>query len=147
MSDRAIFIIVNIDVAILNIIYTIFFRDFVFRKLNIDRAIDTNIIKKFFSKYFYYYSEIFLLFYMLDLKIDIFIILLRNIRSLIIYNSTRTRITRIEKNVIEVEIIASKFKNINVLISRILLNFKDDESSRERKKTILVLFTRRQFSI
>ena len=143
LSDRAIFIIVNIYVAILNITYIIFFRDFVFRKLNIDRAIDINIIKKFFLKCFYYYSEISLLFYMLDLKIDIFIILFRNIYFSIIYNNIKVQITRIEENVIKIEIIASRSKSINVLISRILLNFKNDESSKERKKIIFVLFTRR----
>ena len=73
--------------------------------------------------------------------------LLRNIRSFVICNEIKIRITRIVENVLKIEIIASKSQNINILISRISLNFKNDEINKDRRKIVSCQFTRRQYLI
>ena len=83
----------------------------------------------------------------MNLKIDILVMLLRNIRSFIICNEIKTRITRIVENVLKIEIIVDKFQNINIFIFCILLNFKNDKINKSRKKIVLYQFTRRQYFI
>ena len=75
------------------------------------------------------------------------VMLLRNIRPSLMCNRIRARITRIDNNVLKIEIIASKIKDETIVISRISLNSKDDEISSGRKKTVLCQFTRRQYLI
>ena len=103
--------------------------------------------EKKFVKILYHYNETFLSSYILNLKIDMHIMLLRNIRSFVMCNDIKARITRIDESYIKVEIISSKFKNTFILISRIFLNFKDDDVNKERKKRMLCQFTKRQHFI
>ena len=83
----------------------------------------------------------------LNLKIDMFVMLLRNIRSFVMCNEIKVRITRIVEHVLKIEIIVDKSQNIKILISRISLNFKNDEINKNRKKIVLCQFTRRQYFI
>ena len=67
-----------------------------------------------------------------------FVMLLRNIRSFVIYNEIKIQITRIVENVLKIEIIVDKSQNINILISRISLYLKKDEINKNRKKNCIL---------
>ena len=135
------------NVEIINKVCIDRLREAIIYKYSYDRAFDFANIEKFFSKYFHHYNEQFLLSYILYLKIDILVILLRNIYLFFICNKIRARITRIDNNVLKIEIIASKIKSEIIVISRISLNSKNDKISSERKKIVPCQFTRRQYSI
>ena len=64
--------------------------------------------------------------------------LLRNIRSFVMCNKIKIQITHIVEIVLKIEIIVDKFQNINILMSRISLNFKNDEINKNRKKLYFV---------
>ena len=147
LSERVIFIIINVDVVTFNAQCINRFRDIVVLRLNSNRARNSNMMKKNSSKCFHHYNETFVSFYILNLKIDMLIMLFRNIRSFVMCNDIKARITRIDESCIKVEIISSKFKDTFILISCISLNFKDDDVNKERKKTMLCQFTRCQYLI
>ena len=147
LSQQVILVIINIDVEIVNNLCINWFRDFVVQKWNSNRVVDLEIIEKFSFECFYHYDEVFLSSHKLNLKVDMFIMLLRNIRSFVMCNEIKVRITRIVENVLKIEIIANKSQNINILISRISLNFKNDEINKSRRKIISCQFTRRQYLI
>ena len=73
--------------------------------------------------------------------------LLRNIRSFVMCNEIKARITRVDNNVMKIEIIIDKCKSEIIAISRISLNFKNDEINKERKQIVFCNFTRRQYFI
>ena len=137
LSKRAILALVNLNVEIINKICIDRLRETIIYKYNYDCVFNLANIEKFLSKCFYYYDEQSLSFYILYLKIDILVILLRNIRFSFMCNKIKVRITRIDNNVLKIEIIASKIKNKIIVISRILLNFKNDKVSSERRKIVL----------
>ena len=147
LSERVILVLININVEIINKTCINRFRDSIFYKQSFDRAIDLEMIEKFIFECFHHYDEIFLLSYILHLKIDMFVMLLRNIRSLVMCNEIRARITRVDNNVMKIEIIIDKYKNEIIVIFRILLNFKNDEINKERKQIVSCHFTRRQYFI
>ena len=62
-------------------------------------------------------------------------------------NRTRARILKIDKDVLEAEVIAGKSIGERILIPRIPLDSKDDNASRGRRKWVPVPFTRRQFPV
>ena len=105
------------------------------------------MIEEFSFECFHHYDEISLSSHKLNLKIDIFVMLLRNIRSSIMCNEIKVRITRIVENVLKIEIIANKSQSINILIFCISLNFKNNEINKSRKKIVSCQFTRRQYLI
>ena len=55
-----------------------------------------------------------------------FIIILRNLKFFIKCNNIKIRIIRVNKKIIEIEIIDDKQKNIKIIIFRISLQFKNN---------------------
>ena len=84
---------------------------------------------------------------MFRLKMNMFIMLFRNIKSFVMCNETRIRLIRIIVNVFEIEIIVDKSIDEKILISRISLNSKNNEINKNRRKFISCQFIRRQFLI
>ena len=147
LSKRTILVLVNVNVEIINKVCIDRLREVIIYKYSYDRVSNLANIEEFFSKCFYHYNEQSLSFYILYLKIDMLVILFRNIRSSFMCNKIKARITRIDNNVLKVEIITSKIKSETIVISRISLNFKNDKISSERKKIVFCQFTRRQYFI
>ena len=147
LKQRVIFVIINIDVDVINNICVNRLLDSINNKFNFDRVVDSNMIKEFFSKCFHYYNETSLSFFIFRLKMNMFIILFRNIKSLVMCNEIRIRLIRIIVNVFEIEIIVDKSIDERILISRISLNSKNDEINKNRKKIVSCQFIKRQFFI
>ena len=105
------------------------------------------MMKEFSFECFHHYDEVSLSSHKLNLKIDMSIMMLRNICSFVMCNDIKARITRIFENVLKIEIIVDKSKDINISILRISLNFKNDEINKSRKKIVFCQFTRRQYLI
>ena len=147
LSQRVILAIINVNVEIINNLCINRLRDFVVQKWNSNRVVDLEMIEEFSFQCFHHYDETSLSSHKLNLKIDMFVMLLRNIRFFFMCNEIKVRITRIVENVLKIEIIANKFQSTSILISRISLNFKNDEINKSRKKIVSCQFTRRQYLI
>ena len=147
MKNKAIFIIVNVNVATINNICINKIKSYVYTKYNFNRIKNLKNLKFYFSKCFYYYNEVSLFFYVLCLKIDIFVIILRNIAFFFMCNNIRARILKINLNVLKTKIIVEKNVNIKVFISRISLNSKNNDVNKNRKKLIFVFFTKKQYFV
>ncbi len=96
---------------------------------SINRIQDFANIEKYNFKYFYNYNKTLLLSHVLRLKIDIFVIILRNLKSSLKYNSICVCLIRINQNVFETKIIDNKCYSIKILISCISLKYKDNKIS------------------
>ena len=146
-SERAILIVVNIDVLHINDVCIDKFRKSLQLKHNVNILVDSNLKKKFDDECFHRYNEISFSFHTLRLKIDMFIMIFRNLKSSIKCNDIRTRITRINQHVLEIEIVDDKKKNFKIVISRISLQSKNDEFNKNRRAIVFCQFIKRQFSI
>lgn len=73
--------------------------------------------------------------------------ILRNLEPPIKCNGTRAWITRIGQHTIEAEVIGSSRAGTRIVIPRIPLQSKDDESSVGRRAAVPCQFTRRQYPI
>ena len=147
LKQRINFVIINVDVNIINNICVNRLFDSITNKFDFDRVVDSKMIEKFFSKCFHHYDKILLSLYIFRFKINMFVMLLRNIKSFVMCNDIRIRLIYITINVFEIEIIIDKSINEKFLISRISLNSKNDEINKNRKKTISCQFIKRQFFI
>ena len=147
LKNKIILVIVNVNVATINNIYINKIKSYVYTKYNFNRIKNLKNLKFYFSKCFYHYNEVSLFFYILRLKINIFVIILRNIAFFFMCNSTRTRILKINSNVLKAKIIIEKSVDIKMFISRISLNSKNNDVNKNRKKLIFVFFTRKQYFV
>jgi len=114
---------------------------------NINRIQDFANIEKYNFKYFYNYNKTSLLSYILRLKINIFVIILRNLESFLKYNNICICLIHINQNVLEAKIIDSKCYSIKILIFCISLKSKNNKISQDYRLQVFYLFIKRQFSI
>ena len=147
LKQRIILAIINVDVDVINNICVNRLFDSINNKFNFNRVVDSKMIEEFSSKCFHRYDETSLSFCIFRLKMNMFIMLFRNIKSFVMCNETRIRLIRIIVSVFEIEIIVNKSIDERILISRISLNLKNDEINKNRKKFVSCQFIRRQFSI
>ena len=146
-SERVILVVINIDVQRINEICVDKFRENVHFKHNFNISVDFELKNEFDDECFHHYNEISLSFHIFRLKVDMSVMILRNLKLFVKCNEIRARIIRIDERVIEIEIIDDKRKNIRIVIFRISLQFKNDENSKNRQTNVLCQFTRRQYSI
>ena len=116
-------------------------------KYNNNTFVDLEMRKKYNDECFHNYDEISLSSYVFRLKIDMSIMIIRNLKSLVMCNDTRARLTHVDRNVLKTKVIDEKHADIKILISRISLQSKDDESNRERKRNVSCSFIKRQYLI
>ena len=110
-------------------------------------VVDSKMREKYNNECFYNYNEISLSSHMLRLKINMSTIIIENLKLLVMRNDTRARFIHVHRNVPKIEIIDEKHIDIKILISRISLQSKDDESSREWRRNMSCSFIRRQYLI
>ena len=147
LRQRVILVIVNIDVKrINNVCVDVLFEQIHFKFSN-DKIADSKLKKKFSSECFHNYNEISISSHILRLKVDMFIMLFRNIRFFVICNDTRARFTRVTFHVLKIEMMSNKSIDEKILIFRISLDSKNDEINKNRRKIVLCQFTRRQYFI
>ena len=145
-NKRVIFAIINIDVQKINEICVDKFRENVYFKHNFNIFVNFELKNEFDDECFYHYNEI-SFFYILRLKIDMLIMILRNLKFLVKCNEIKIRITRIDERIIEIEIIDDKRNDIKIIISRISLQFKNDENNKNRQTSVFCQFIKRQYFI
>ena len=141
LRHKTIFVIVNVNVEIINKICINKLLNYVYFKYNYNRAKKIKNVELYFLKCFYYYNKALFFFYLLYLKINIFVIILRNIAFFVMCNNIRTRIFKIIKNVLKTKIIVKNHVNKKVIISQIFLNSKNNEINKNQKKLMFVSFT------
>ena len=147
LKQQIILVIVNIDVKRINNVCVINLYDQIHFKYNNDKIVDSKMKKKNSFEYFHNYDEISLSFYILQLKMNIFIMFFRNIRFFIMCNDIRAKLTRVTFHVLKIEMISNKSIDEKILIFRISLDSKNDEINKNRKKIVSCQFIKRQFSI
>ena len=104
--------------------------------------------KMYDSECFQQYDEVSLSSHVLTLKVNMSIMLLRNLKPPIKCNETRARLTRIENFVLKTEIVDDKHSEIKIVILRVPLHSKDDKVGvSRRKQSVSCRFTRRQYSV
>ena len=143
LRKRVILVVVNDDVRRINNNCMNRLMSDMHLKYSNNILVDWKMRKKYDDECFHNYDEISLSFHMFCLKIDMSIIIIRNLKSLVICNNTRARLTHIDRNVLKTKVIDKKHVDIKILISRIFLQSKDDESSKERKRNMLCFFIKR----
>ena len=94
-NERTILIVVNIDVLHINDVCIDKFRESLQLKHNVNIFVDSNLKKKFDDECFHRYNEISFSFHTFRLKIDMFIMIFRNLKSFIKCNDIKIRIIRI----------------------------------------------------
>ena len=62
-------------------------------------------------------------------------------------NDIRARLLIVEKNVLKAKIIADKYADHKILISRVLLNCKNDDVNKSKRKTMFISFIRKQYLV
>lgn len=147
LGDRAILAIANVDVGMINKICMDRLLGYVHLKYSYDRAKEAEDVESYPSECFHHYDEASLPPDLLHLKVGMPVMILRNIAPPVMCNGTRARILKVNKNVLEAEIIAGNHAGKRVFIPRIPLDSKDDEASKNRRKLVPVPFTRLQFPI
>ena len=146
-NERTILIVVNIDVLHINDICIDKFHDSLQLKHNVNIFVNSNLKKKFDDECFHHYNEISFSFHILRLKIDMFVMIFRNLKFSIKCNDIKIRITRINQHVLEIEIVDDKKTNFKIVISRISLQFKNDEFNKNRRAIMFCQFIKRQYFI
>lgn len=141
LASRAILAIANIDVTRLNnLTLKMIRREWQLFK-SVDKAVNLVDRETFPLEFFYQIYEPLLLPYILRLKVGMLVMLLRNLDPPRLCNGSRIQLRFISQKVLEGVIIERKYERQKALLSRILLQSKDNN---ERSP---VLFTRRQFLI
>lgn len=116
-------------------------------KHSVNTPINPALKEEFGDECFHRYNEVSLPPHTLRLKIGMPVMILRNLEPPIKCNGTKARITRIGQHVLEAEIVGGKREGLKILIPRIPLQSKDDESSKGRRAIVPCHFTRRQVPI
>ena len=143
LNERKIFAIVNFDVRQINEICVNKFREFIHSKHVFNVFVNSVLKNDFDDECFHHYKEILLIFQTLRLNVNMFVIILRNLKFLIKRKKTRIRITRVENHVIEIEIIDDELKKIKIVLFRIHLQFKNDENNKNRRAIAFCQITKR----
>ena len=101
LEKYIILIITNIIIIYINDLYINQFRNEFSLKINNNIFINSNIIEKYFNKCFHRYNKTFFSSHILSLKINIFIIIFKNLKFFKIYNEIYTRLTYIKNRVLK----------------------------------------------
>ena len=79
LNERVILIVINVDVDRINIVCVKSMRNDIHFKYNDDQTINEIMREKFFFECFHNYDELFLFFHVFRLKIDMFLMIFRNL--------------------------------------------------------------------
>ena len=121
LKERVILVVVNVDVIRMNNSYVNRFMSDIYLKYSSNTLVDLEMKKKYDDECFHNDDEISLSSHILRLKIDVSIIIIRNLKSLVMCNDIRARLIHVDKNVLKTEVIDEKHVDIKILISRISL--------------------------
>ena len=146
-NERIIFVVTNFDVSHINEICISKLRDSIYLKHNMNTLVNSELKNEFDNECFHYYKKISLFSHILRLKVDMSIMILRNLKLFIKYNDIRARITRIDNHIIEIEIIDDKRENTKIVISRISLQSKNDKFNKNCRTIVFCQFIKRQYFI
>ena len=147
LNERAILTVINVDVDRINTVCVKRIHDNLQLKYSVNEALNKALHEKFPLESFHSYDEPSLSSHVLRLKINMSLMILRNLTPSVQCNDTRMRLTRVTSHVLKTEIISGKCKDELILIPRIPLNSKNDENSKDRRKTVPCQFKRHQFSV
>ena len=147
LRNRTILAIVNVNVQFLNQICMNKLLNDVYYKYNSNEVKNKTNHEAYFSKCFHHYDEISLFFHKLSLKVNMFVMIFRNIQPFVMCNDIRARLLIVEKNVLKAKIIADKYADHKILISRVLLNCKNDDVNKSKRKTMFISFIRKQYLV
>ena len=112
LKKRVILVVVNVDVRrINNNCVNRLMSDLHFKYSN-NIFVDLKMRKKYDDECFHNYDKISLFFHVLRLRINMSIIIIRNLNFLAIYNDIRARLIHVAKNVLKTKIIDRKYTNI-----------------------------------
>ena len=147
LKNRIIFVIVNVNVQFFNKICMNKLLNNVYYKYNSNKIKNKTNHETYFSKCFYYYDKASLFFYLLLLKMNMFVMIFRNIQFFVMCNDIRTRLLIIDQNVLKTKIIANKHVNYKIFILRISLNCKNNDVNKNKRKTMFISFIKKQYFI
>ena len=147
LRDRAILAIANVNVQLFNKTCMNRLLNNVYYKYSSNEVKNKTNHEAYFSKCFHHYDEALLFFHLLSLKVGMLVMIFRNIQSFVMCNDIRARILIVDNNVLKTKIIVDKHVDYKIFISRISLNCKDDDVSKNKKKTMLISFIRVQYFI
>ena len=119
----------------------------VYYKYNSNKIKNKTNHETYFSKCFYHYDEASLFFHLLSLKINMFVMIFRNIQFFVMCNDIRARLLIVNQNVLKTKIIADKHVDHKILISQISLNCKNDDVNKNKRKTIFISFIKKQYFV
>ena len=134
LKNRVIFVIVNVNVQFLNKICINKLLNNVYYKYNSNKIKNKTNHETYFSKCFHHYDETSLFFHLLLLKMNMFVMIFRNIQFFVMCNDIRARILIVDNNVLKTKIIVDKHVDHKIFISRISLNCKNDDVNKNKKK-------------
>ena len=147
LKNRVILVIANVNVQLFNKICMNKLLSNVYYKYNSNEIKNKTNHETYFSKCFHHYDETSLFFHLLSLKMNMLVMIFRNIQSFVMCNDIRVRILIVDNNVLKTKIIADKHADYKIFISRISLNCKNDDVNKNKKKTILISFIKVQYFI
>ena len=119
----------------------------VYYKYNSNEIKNKTNHETYFSKCFHHYDEASLFFHLLSLKMNMLVMIFRNIQLFVMCNGIRARILIVDNNVLKTKIIADKHADHKIFISRISLNCKNDDVNKNKRKTMLISFIKIQYFI
>ena len=140
LRERVILVVVNIGVRRISNNYINRLMNNIYLKYSNNILVDSKIREKYNDECFHNYNEISLSFYILRLKIDISIMIIRNLKLFVMCINIRARFIHVDRNVLKTKVIDEKYVNIKILISRISLQSKDNESNKKRRRNVLCFF-------
>ena len=147
LKDRVIFVIANVNVQLFNKTCMNKLLSNVYYKYNSNKIKNKANHEAYFSKCFHHYDEASLFSHLLSLKVNMLVMIFRNIQSFVMCNNTRIRILIVDNNVLKTKVIVDKHVDHKIFISRISLNCKNNDVSKNKKKTMLISFTKVQYFI
>ena len=134
LKNRVILVIVNVNVQFFNKICMNKLLNNVYYKYNSNEIKNKTNHETYFSKCFHHYDEASLFFHLLSLKMSMLVMIFRNIQFFVMCNDIRARILIVDNNVLKTKIIVDKHADYKIFISRISLNCKNDDVSKNKKK-------------
>ena len=147
LKSRIILVIVNVNVQFFNKICMNKLLNNVYYKYNSNEIKNKANYEAYFSKCFHHYDKALLFFHLLSLKMNMFVMIFRNIQFLVMCNDTRTRLLIVDQNVLKTKIIVDKHVNYKIFISRISLNCKNDDVNKNKQKTMFISFIKKQYFV
>lgn len=147
LSQRAILALANIDVLEINNFYMDKLQGLLFLKYSNNVLMDPEMRENYANKFFHYYREASLSLHILQLKVGMLVIILRNLEALTKYNGIRAWIIHIGQHTIEAEVIGGRRADTQIVIPRISLQFKDNKGSISCRMVVFCQFTWQQYPI